>query len=43
MWNCPSHPVEVRVPVKAGKDAHETHSTLMDPSGEPAKPQPGDL
>ncbi len=35
--------VEVRVPVKVGKDVHETHSILMGPSGEPAKPQPGDL
>jgi hypothetical protein len=35
--------VEVRVPTKAGKDVHETHSILMGPSGEPAKPQPGDL
>ncbi|MFJ8593203.1 hypothetical protein [Streptomyces sp. NPDC093598] len=34
---------EARVPVKAGKDLHETHSILMGPSGEPAKPQPGDL
>jgi hypothetical protein len=29
--------------VKAGKDIHETHGILMDPSGEPAEPQPGDL
>ena len=35
--------VEVRVPVKAGKDVHETHSILMGPSGEPAQPKPGDL
>lgn len=35
--------VEVRVPSKAAKDIHETHSILMGPSGEPAKPQPGDL
>jgi hypothetical protein len=35
--------VEARVPLKAGKDVHETHSILMGPAGEPAKPQPGDL
>jgi hypothetical protein len=35
--------VEVRVPSKAAKDVHETHSILMGPSGEAAKPQPGDL
>ncbi|MYS94989.1 MULTISPECIES: hypothetical protein [Streptomyces] len=35
--------VEARVPLKAGQDLHETHSILMGPSGEPAKPQPGDL
>ena len=34
---------ESRVPVKAGKDLHETHGILMGPSGEPAEPQPGDL
>ncbi|MFD5229927.1 hypothetical protein ACFWJ5_15605 [Streptomyces qaidamensis] len=43
MWNCPTHLVEIRVPVTAGKDVHETHSALTGPSGEPAKPQPGDL
>ncbi|MFF4250904.1 hypothetical protein ACFY1L_06840 [Streptomyces sp. NPDC001663] len=35
--------VEVRVPSKAAKDVHETHSILMGPAGEAAKPQPGDL
>ncbi|MHC3474484.1 hypothetical protein ACYF6T_38125 [Streptomyces sp. 7R007] len=35
--------VEVRVPSKASKDVFETHSILMGPSGEAAKPQPGDL
>ncbi|WP_369261199.1 hypothetical protein [Streptomyces sp. R35] len=35
--------VEVRVPAKAGKDLYETHSILMDASGGPAKPHPGDL
>ncbi len=35
--------VEARVPLKPGKDLHETHGILMGPSGEPAKAQPGDL
>ncbi|MEU5393858.1 hypothetical protein [Streptomyces tibetensis] len=34
---------EARVPSKAGEDLHETHGILMGPSGEAAKPQPGDL
>ncbi|MDN0193584.1 hypothetical protein [Streptomyces sp. S.PNR 29] len=35
--------VEARVPSKAGKDLHDTHSILMGPQGERAKAQPGDL
>jgi len=35
--------VEVQVPAKAGTNVHETHSILMGPAGEAAKPQPGDL
>jgi hypothetical protein len=35
--------VEARVPSKPGKDVHDTHSILMGPDGERAKPQPGDL
>lgn len=35
--------VEARVPSKAGKDVHDTHTILMGRDGERAKPQPGDL
>lgn len=35
--------VESRVPLKAGKDLHETHAILMGANGEAAKAQPGDL
>ncbi|TPQ22063.1 hypothetical protein [Streptomyces sporangiiformans] len=35
--------VEARVPAKAGTDLFETHSILMDASGAPAQPEPGDL
>jgi hypothetical protein len=35
--------VEARVPSKAGKDVHDTHTILMGAEGERAKPQPGDL
>ncbi|MFK4067614.1 hypothetical protein [Streptomyces sp. NPDC029674] len=35
--------VEARVPVKAGTGLFETHSILMDESGGPAEPAPGDL
>ncbi|MDQ0930376.1 hypothetical protein [Streptomyces turgidiscabies] len=35
--------VEARVPAKAGRGLFETHSILMDDSGAPAQPKPGDL
>ena len=35
--------VEAQVPAKAGKGLFETHSILMGETGEPARPQPGDL
>ncbi|WP_405870283.1 hypothetical protein [Streptomyces sp. NBC_00005] len=35
--------IEVQVPATAGTDVHETHSILMGPAGEAAKPQLGDL
>lgn len=35
--------VECQVPAKVGKGLFETHSILMGASGEPARPQPGDL
>jgi hypothetical protein len=35
--------VEARVPSKAGRDVHDTHTILMGREGESAKPQPGDL
>ncbi|MFD6436793.1 hypothetical protein [Streptomyces venezuelae] len=35
--------VESRIPVKAGSGLFETHSILMDDSGQPAEPAPGDL
>ncbi|MFH8613259.1 hypothetical protein ACH4D5_37905 [Streptomyces sp. NPDC018029] len=35
--------VESRVPVKAGSGLFENHSILMDDSGGPAEPAPGDL
>lgn len=35
--------VECQVPAKAGKGLFETHSILMGESGQPARPQPGDL
>lgn len=35
--------VEVQVPSKAGRGTHDTHALLMGPSGEAARPQPGDL
>ncbi|MFJ1586153.1 hypothetical protein ACIOC1_22905 [Streptomyces sp. NPDC088197] len=35
--------VESQVPAKVGKGLFETHSVIMGESGEPARPQPGDL
>jgi hypothetical protein len=35
--------VEAQVPAKAGRGLFETHSILMGETGEPARPQPGDL
>jgi len=35
--------VEAQVPAKVGKGLFETHSILMGETGEPARPQPGDL
>lgn len=35
--------VESQVPAKLGKALFETHSILMGETGEPARPQPGDL
>lgn len=35
--------VESRVPAKRGSGLFETHSILMGETGEPARPQPGDL
>lgn len=35
--------VDFQVPSKTAKEVHETHTILMEPAGEAAKPQPGDL
>jgi hypothetical protein len=35
--------VEAKVPAKRGKGLFETHTILMGETGEPARPQPGDL